>query len=1219
MIRSILFSLVLLLTFPLSLWGQSTTVSATVVDSSSQAWSGGTYTISFRPVPNQPGPYLWNGSPLTTTQFTGTMNGSGVFSVSIPSSSSITPSGSQWTFTICPSAASPCGALSLAITGSSEDISSQVTSALPPVHTFPTPMGYAYADSQVQQLPGLGQSYFNTTQKVPKYWDGSAWQTYGSGNGTIQPTPQFRLFIQPNSGTQSIAGPASTSQNAVTPILQGVANTDIFGGIANTISSAFCVSGCFFARPQTSVDTATIPDALTTPLTHGVDSEYGVAGNYFYNVGQPSAGGNDWRIARPEVYFWNQDQTQLTGGRYPIQRAVTTAGAGQYVSGLPTNVHMNDTSFYDYTRSIQEGHAELQYGYHIGDQVISYKYLHFRGGANANNDEGIGGNQVQFLEDPGPSGTITTGGAGAMVVKANFTTNTNNTADGLELVDTQRQDQTGYIGTITPASGQLPSTFATVDINGNPVTHAVSTGIATLNGACGATTIRNAPVSTACAITLTSGTFSAAAGSTVCVADWHQPEQVAVTAASGTSLTLNLAYAHASGTEVFQGNLGAGMCGEKLAVGNGATNPAASGQFTTYFIAGAPDTTHYAFVSVQYEGQQGAGGIYQLPLISDPITGGSLQRNGAGTSVTLFFVSTGTLSNWNNYTAPGSSTITVSGASPSDFNGTVTNVQYHPPNDTTTYASLTWNQTGTANESGSLGTLSLVGANNYVMYCGAEVTAVKGVTIDSKGVPHLDGTNDLEANNCPWTASDTVAQPNSYAQKIEGQFTYSQGLTLPMNGLSDQQHFDNITGPQSSNMHVYDIFDNDAASNFLNHGGVWTPPTLFYVEGAAPYQYLFNMANATDGPFFNVGCPVGGCSSNSPDAILWSQATNGGASVFGAHTYTPRFFMNRPLEVFSYIGASGQIGFLNNGGQITLPGTDGIGGYFSWIPGTNKELNYGNGAIGDSTGTMGMAQLNAGHLYAGVPAVVGMTVSPVGTTGSTTYTYVCIERTALGPSSLNATQTITNGNATLSSGNYNDIHCPAQPGAVSTDIYRTVGGGTQGKIANQLATAYFSGSDLHDTGLSGDATTPPTVGSDGSFTLSSRTVTSVQGTTGTALLSCTGTFTSGHLVSIDANGNCIDGGAPPTVIANVQVTLPTGTLTANTCSSVITTTMTGVTTTSTFTSAFASDASGVTGYGSSGGLSIVMWPTANTNNLKLCNPTASSITPGAMTLNVGSK
>jgi hypothetical protein len=62
---------------------------------------------------------------------------------------------------------------------------------------------------------------------------------------------------------------------------------------------------------------------------------------------------------------------------------------------------------------------------------------------------------------------------------------------------------------------------------------------------------------------------------------------------------------------------------------------------------------------------------------------------------------------------------------------------------------------------------------------------------------------------------------------------------------------------------------------------------------------------------------------------------------------------------------------------------------------------------------------------------------------------------------------------------------------------------------------------------------------------------------------------------------------------------------------------TGVATTDTLTTGFNGDPTAVTGYipSTSGMLSIIAYPTANNVNFKVCNNTASSITPGAITLN----
>jgi hypothetical protein len=91
-------------------------------------------------------------------------------------------------------------------------------------------------------------------------------------------------------------------------------------------------------------------------------------------------------------------------------------------------------------------------------------------------------------------------------------------------------------------------------------------------------------------------------------------------------------------------------------------------------------------------------------------------------------------------------------------------------------------------------------------------------------------------------------------------------------------------------------------------------------------------------------------------------------------------------------------------------------------------------------------------------------------------------------------------------------------------------------------------------------------------------------------------------------------------IANTTTTVGTTAIAANTCATAVTVTMTGVATTSVFDFTPATDVSAVTGWGTTGGLTIIPWPTSNTLNYKVCNQTAASITPSAsVTFNVGAR
>lgn len=89
------------------------------------------------------------------------------------------------------------------------------------------------------------------------------------------------------------------------------------------------------------------------------------------------------------------------------------------------------------------------------------------------------------------------------------------------------------------------------------------------------------------------------------------------------------------------------------------------------------------------------------------------------------------------------------------------------------------------------------------------------------------------------------------------------------------------------------------------------------------------------------------------------------------------------------------------------------------------------------------------------------------------------------------------------------------------------------------------------------------------------------------------------------------------VVAHGAKALATGAISSAACTTAQTDTATGTLTTDAIIAAFNGDPTAVTGYVplTSGMLTIIVYPTADTVNFKVCNNTASSITPGAITLN----
>lgn len=104
-----------------------------------------------------------------------------------------------------------------------------------------------------------------------------------------------------------------------------------------------------------------------------------------------------------------------------------------------------------------------------------------------------------------------------------------------------------------------------------------------------------------------------------------------------------------------------------------------------------------------------------------------------------------------------------------------------------------------------------------------------------------------------------------------------------------------------------------------------------------------------------------------------------------------------------------------------------------------------------------------------------------------------------------------------------------------------------------------------------------------------------------------------------ANALSAAGGLTSTILPNGTAVLGTSAIASGACATVVTTTATNVLTTDVVYYGYNSDPTGVTGYGASATgavLSIYPYPTAGNLNVKVCNSTASSITPGAMTLNL---
>jgi len=110
---------------------------------------------------------------------------------------------------------------------------------------------------------------------------------------------------------------------------------------------------------------------------------------------------------------------------------------------------------------------------------------------------------------------------------------------------------------------------------------------------------------------------------------------------------------------------------------------------------------------------------------------------------------------------------------------------------------------------------------------------------------------------------------------------------------------------------------------------------------------------------------------------------------------------------------------------------------------------------------------------------------------------------------------------------------------------------------------------------------------------------------------CIGVNSDGTNYKLDLTG------VGAALVASGTAAMGTSAISSATCATAVTVAATGVATTDVITASFNGDPTAVTGYVplTTGMLAIIPYPTANNVNFKVCNNTAGSITPGAITLN----
>lgn len=510
------------------------------------------------------------------------------------------------------------------------------------------------------------------------------------------------------------------------------------------------------------------------------------------------------------------------------------------------------------SRGIAQAHSVLCSKHAVGDVACGdYIYGLTDGGGTAQSDEGFtvdtreGGESDRYFHGTAGQGAS----AGATPLAVMFSSGQEETTDGAYLLDISKGKISGVVSGLDAIVEGTSAHVLPLRIS-SPEKLTPSTGVGIIQTPLPIVAMANVPESIRIDVGLTRGSFKPGIA---CLAGGWYPEQVSISAVSAPSdrrQQVTLIHRNPNPTDatdphnpssLWQG----GPCGNYLSLDR---NLARDGFRTSYFVVGATDSSHVAYVwNVNGSTRQNGVQLYAAPTKLSKLA----RKDGV---VTAHFANANPPVIYNH--APH---VVIGDASDPSFNGIVPVPEYANDAERT----LTWRQPGPDGAVASATIELPPEAYGFHLYPGAEIIGPQ----ESHAVP-------LEPNSVAWQAGDVLENPHNPTFEMRFRGNLVTEHTLPSGSDNHGEIWEFRGSGISANFRPSEWVNTNPCKLYVGCGGTLEPITWMIHRG--PYSILHRVDSApmNGGILFRIGCDSLGCDHPSPYALFELQN--------GAITYDPR-------------------------------------------------------------------------------------------------------------------------------------------------------------------------------------------------------------------------------------------------------------------------------------------------------------------------------------------